>query len=177
MLVKRKQTITKYALTTALVVAIAGLSSTAFAATATSNLPVSADVSASCTIDASAGVAFGQYDPIVTHVSADLTGSGTISTTCTNGFTATLTLGQGANSDTGSTDAAPLRRMLSGTTDYLSYKLFTDAGLTTEWNNTVGTTVDGTGAPVSTTVYGSIAAAQNVAVGSYADTVVATVTF
>jgi spore coat protein U-like protein len=69
--------------------------------------------------------------------------------------------------------------MLSGTADYLSYQLYSDSGLTTVWGNTSGTGVGvtGTGAAVSTTVYGSVAAGQNVPTGSYADTVAATVTF
>jgi spore coat protein U-like protein len=166
-------------LSSAVLVALATTGGTAAAGTASSNLPVSASVSANCTIDASGGVAFGAYDPIVTNKSTALTASGTVSTTCTNGSSATITLGQGANADTGSTDTAPVRRMLSGTADYLSYQLYSDSGLTTVWGNTSGTGVGvtGTGAAVSTTVYGSVAAGQNVPTGSYADTVAATVTF
>lgn len=36
---------------------------------------------------------------------------------------ATITLGQGSNADTGSTDAAPIRRMKANTSDFLSYSL------------------------------------------------------
>jgi spore coat protein U-like protein len=161
----------------AVLIAASLSTNTALAAVATSNLPVSATVSASCTIDASSGVAFGTYDPIVTNASTDLTATGSLSTTCTNGFDATVTLGQGANADAGSSDAAPLRRMLSGTTDYLAYQLYTDAGHAAVWDNSTGATATGTGAPVSTSVYGVVTAGQNVAVGSYADTVVATVAF
>jgi spore coat protein U-like protein len=172
-----KQVHSKASVIAALVVAASFASGGVIAATATSNLPVSATVAASCTIDASAGIAFGTYDPVVTNASTDLAATGSLSTTCTNGFDSTVTLGQGANADSGSTDASPLRRMLSGTTDFLSYQLYTDAGNTTVWDNTTGATVTGTGAPVTTNVYGVIAAGQNVPVGSYADTVVATVSF
>lgn len=164
-------------LAAAALVAATALAGTAFAATATSNLPVSATVTANCTIDASGGLAFGAYDPVVANASADLTGSGTVATTCTDGASVTVTLGQGSNADTGSTDAAPLRRMLSGASDYLSYQLYTDSGHTSVWDNSAGASVAGTGAAVSTTVYGVVSAAQNVKAGSYADTVVATVTF
>lgn len=169
---------TKGLLAGAVLAAIATMSGTAVAGTATSNLAVSATVAANCTIDASAGLAFGTYDPIVTNASTALTGSGTISTTCTNGASATITLGQGANADTSSTDTAPLRRMTDGT-DFLSYQLYTDSGDSTVWGNTsaTGAAVTGTGAAISTTVYGSVAAGQNVPAGSYTDTVVATVTF
>jgi len=69
--------------------------------------------------------------------------------------------------------------MLAGTSDYLSYQLYSDSGYSTAWGNTAGTgvAVTGTGSAVSTTVYGSVAAGQNVKTGNYADTVAATVTF
>jgi spore coat protein U-like protein len=174
-----QQSCFKGVLAGAILLAITTMGGTAVAGTASSNLPVSAIVSANCTIDASGGVAFGTYDPIVTNQSTALTASGTISTTCTNGASATITLGQGANADTGSTDTAPLRRMLAGTSDYLSYQLYSDSGYSTVWGNTAGTgmAVTGTGSAVSTTVYGSVAAGQNVKTGNYADTVAATVTF
>lgn len=164
-------------LASAVLVAIAAASGSAVAGTATSNLPVSATVSANCTIDASGGVAFGAYDPIVTNKSTALTATGTVSTTCTNGSSATITLDQGANAGTGSTAAAPLRRMLAGTSNYLSYQLYSDSAMTTVFDGATGVGVTGTGAAVSTSVYGSVAAGQNVPAGSYADTVVATVTF
>ncbi|SEI88474.1 Csu type fimbrial protein [Frateuria terrea] len=169
----------KSALAAAVLIALSSLGGTAYAATATSDLPVSASVTATCTIDASGGLAFGAYDPVVTNASTDLTGQGTIDTTCTNGASVTVTLGQGANADTGSSDAAPVRRMLSGASDYLSYQLYSDSGRSTVWGNTAGTgaPVTGTGTVVSTTVYGLITAGQNVPSGSYSDTVVATVTF
>ncbi len=155
-----------------------GLSGAALAGTDTSELTVSATVAASCTIDASAGLAFGTYDPVVANASANLDVDGTISTTCTNGSTATITLGQGANAGSGSTAAIPVRRMLAGTTDFLSYELYTDGPRTTVWNDTTsGSPVTGTGAPVSTTVFGRIPPGQNVRANSYSDTVLATITF
>lgn len=147
------------------------------AATQTANLNVSATVAANCTIT-TAAVAFGTYDPVVTNASTALDATGTVTTTCTSGASVTVLLGQGANADTGSTDAAPVRRMLSGT-DYLSYQLYSDSGRTVVWGNDATSDVDvtGTGAAVDTTVYGSVTAGQNVPSGSYTDTVVATVSF
>jgi spore coat protein U-like protein len=165
-------------LASAVLVAVAAMGGTAAAGTATSNLAVSASVAANCTIDASAGtVAFGAYDPIVTNKTTDLTASGSVSTTCTKGSTATLTLGEGTNKDSTSTASAPVRRMLAGTSNYLSYQLYSDSGHTAVFENTTGITVTGTGAAVSTPVYGVVTAGQNVPAGSYADTVVATVSF
>lgn len=169
-----RSTLSKSALFAALVF---GLNGAAFAGTANSNLAVSATVTASCTIDASAGLAFGAYDPVGANSAADLDKPGTISTTCTNGSTATVTLGQGAHADPDSTDALPVRRMLAGTTDFLSYALYTDEDRTTVWDNVDGNQVAGTGIPVSTTVYGRIPAGQNVPAATYNDTVVATITF
>lgn len=163
-------------LASAVLVAVAAVSGTAVAGTDTSNLPVSATVSANCTIDASGGVAFGAYDPIVTNKTTALTASGTVSTTCTNGSSATITLGQGSNAGSGSTAAAPIRRMASGS-NYLSYQLYSDSGDTTVFDGSTGVGVTGTGSAVSTSVYGSVAAGQNVPAGSYADTVLATVAF
>jgi spore coat protein U-like protein len=172
-----KRAFPKAAVIAAFLIAAPFSADLASAATQTSNLPVSATVSASCTIDASAGLAFGTYDPIVTNASTDLAATGSLDTTCTNGFDATVTLGQGDNADTGSSDAAPLRRLTDGGTNFLAYQLYTAADHATVWDNTTGNTVTETGAPVTTSVYGVVAAGQNVPAGSYNDTVVATVTF
>lgn len=155
---------------------LCGAACTAWAGTATNNLAVSATVTANCTIDASAGISFGSYDPVSANASTDLSGTGTITTTCTNGASATVTLGQGSNAATGSTDTAPLRQMTDGT-DMLAYQLYTDSGHTTVWDNTTGLGVTGTGTASNASVYGVITAGQNVGAGSYTDTVVATVTF
>jgi spore coat protein U-like protein len=150
----------------------------AFAGTATSNMSVSASVSNNCTISAGS-LAFGSYDPIVANHSSALNGSATLSVTCTSGASATITLGQGSNAASGSTDAAPLRQLSDGNSHVLSYSLFQDSGHSTAWGNTTGTGASYTGQGTSTnvTVYGQISAGQNVPAASYADTVVATVTF
>jgi spore coat protein U-like protein len=165
-------------LTGVILLAIGAASSTTDAATATSNLSVTASVSANCSIS-TAPVAFGAYDPVTANATTALSGTGTVNVTCTNGASTTVTLGQGANANGGSTDAAPARRLSDGATDFLTYSLFQDAGHTTVWGNTAGTGVanTGTGAQVALTVYGSVAAGQNVPSGNYSDTVVATVTF
>ena len=149
----------------------------AMAGVDSADLDVTATVNASCTISTVA-LGFGVYDPIVTHAAAALDGTGTVTVTCTNGSAVNITLGQGDNANAGSTDAVPLRRMLSGA-NLLSYYLYSDAARLTVWGNTDPTGLDdvGTGVASNLTVYGRIPAAQNVPVGAYADTVVATVTF
>lgn len=156
---------------------LALMSAGAYAGTATSNLSVTAAVSANCTISTSA-VAFGAYDPVSANAASALDGSGSVTVTCTKDSNGTITLGQGANANTGSTDAAPLRRLSDGS-NFLSYALFSDASRSTEWGNTAGTGVvhTGTGSSAAVSVYGRVASAQNVPAGNYSDTVVATVTF
>jgi spore coat protein U-like protein len=151
------------------------------AATDTANLTVEATVDANCTISTTA-VDFGSYDPITANASADLTApaGGKVTLLCTNGASATVTLGQGANAGGGSTAADPARRLRDGaTSNYLNYTLFSDAGLATEWGDTAPTGVahTGTGASADLDVYGVVPGGQNVPVGTYTDTVLATVTF
>lgn len=167
----------RMALATAIAVGGGAFGVNSYAGTSTDNLSVTATISANCTISTSA-VAFGAYDPIVTNASSALDGTGTVTTTCTNGSAVTVTLGQGSNADTGSTDAVPLRQMASGA-NRLAYFLYSDSGRTTVWGNTAGTgkADTGTGAASALTVYGRVTAGQNKPTGSYSDTVVATVTF
>lgn len=153
------------------------LSVDSLALTATSNMAVTATIAANCTISAGA-VAFGPYDPVVTNAAAALNGTGTVTTTCTNGSAVTITLGQGVNPAGGSTTTTPLRQMASGV-NRLGYFLYSDAAHAVVWGDTAGTgkADTGTGVASALTVYGAVTAGQNKPVGSYSDTVVATVTF
>lgn len=149
------------------------------AATASSNLVISATVIPSCTI-ATNDVAFGVHDPIVANASADLTGTGSIMTTCTNGIAATVALSQGTHATPGSADAAPLR----GMTDFRllhfpDHPLHTGASHTDAWQGPTGTGagVLGPGSPNVTAVYGVGMTGQNVSAGNYSDMVTATISF
>jgi spore coat protein U-like protein len=146
----------------------------ALAATATANLAVGASVANNCTISTSA-LAFGSYDPVVAHAAANLDGTGTVIVACTRGATSTVGLGLGANAS-GST-----RRMTDGSTNYLSYELYSDSGRTTVWGNSGGALYNPGAAPSKVarnfTVYGRVTSNQDVPAGSYNDTVVATVNF
>jgi spore coat protein U-like protein len=166
----------------ALAVVLAGVSINSYAVgTATSDLTVSAEIQANCTIS-TLPVTFGLYDPIVTNatsgVNKNSTG-GSVTTLCTLGSSPKITLGEGVQ-PIGSVPAAPVRQLASSA-NRLGYFLYQDSGFTTVWGNTSGTgvaptTSDGT-TPVVTPVYGQITKGQNMPVGTYADTVVATVTF
>jgi spore coat protein U-like protein len=174
-----KQKFNARTLTAAVAAALAvGAASTTDATTATSNLSVTASVTANCTISTTP-VAFGAYDPIVTNVSTALNAQGSVNVTCTNGATTTVTLSQGATPGSGSSDTVPLRQLKDAGTDVLAYTLYSDSGRTTVWGNTAPTGLANTGNGLlqGLTVYGTIAAGQNVPPGSYSDTVLATVTF
>ena len=164
----------------AAIACVAASVGSAFAATATANMTNTATVSSSCTISATGFTT--TYDSVVTNASSHQDITGTLATTCTSGSSATITLGQGTNADTGSADATPLRRLSTGggTPSYLSYSLYQNATRTTVWGNTLATglATTGTGAAVSSTVYARITSGQATAkAGAYTDVVVATLTF
>lgn len=146
------------------------------AGTATANIAVSATIVANCTISASA-LAFGSYDPIVTNAAANLDNTATLTTTCTTGSAPTITLDQGVNPAIGSTAVAPARQLASGATNRLAYALYSDSARTTVWGSIGVATPTASGTAQTNTVYGRITSAQNKPVGTYTDTVVATVTF
>ena len=127
-----------------------------------------------CTIS-TAALAFGSYDPVVAHASTNLDGTGTVIVACTKGAAATVGLGLGSNAS-GST-----RRMTDGSSNYLTYELYSDAGRTTVWGNSGAGLYRRARRPRrlrgisrSTAVSPSN---QDVPAGSYSDTVVATVNF
>ncbi len=149
-----------------------GFASVAVAATETDNLEVTATVAQSCSIEGDT-LAFGTYTMLDT---TDTDATATITVVCNSGAAAKITLGAGSNED-GSTPAAPLRRMKDAGTNLLSYQLYTESGRTDIWGDTVGSSVDYDANSQAMTVFGRIAAAQDVPAGDYTDTVVATITF
>jgi spore coat protein U-like protein len=147
----------------------------AFAGSDSSSFGVSATVIESCSIS-SVAIAFGDYDALsATALDAD----GSVTVTCSNGSSGFIGLDQGLNADTGSTDAAPLRRMASGS-ERLSYGLYSDAARSIVWGNTAGSGVAHTATdtnPVTVDIYGRVPVGQGSLVGSYSDTVTATINF
>ncbi len=143
-----------------------------FAATKNADLPVTAAVVGNCTISTSA-VAFGNYDPVSANAATDLDATGSVTVTCTRGAGLSIDLGLGLNA------AGAVRRMANGA-NRMNYELYSDNGYATVWGTgAAGLTI--VGAPDITprvyTVYGRIAAGQDVATGNYADTVVATINY
>jgi len=145
-----------------------GLGSTSvFAATATTTFAVTATVQATCTVSASV-MAFGTYTTVVSNSTS------TVTVTCTN--STPYTVGLDAGLATGAT--VTTRQMKNGAA-LLNYALFTDSGHVTNWGNTTGSWVAGTGNgnAQALTVYGQVAASQFVTPGAYTDTITATVTY
>lgn len=149
--------------------AIAITPSPANAATASTTFAVTATVQATCIVSASA-MGFGSYVP-----SSASTSSSTINVTCTN--TTPYNVGLNAGTTTGSSVTNRLMAGTGGAT--LSYQLTQDGAHATNWGNSTGSWVGGTGngSSQTLTVYGQVAAGQYVAPGSYSDTITATVNY
>ena len=140
--------------------------------TATGNLDVRARVSAVCTITTTA-VDFAAYDP--TAATAD-TATGGINVTCTrgaNGMTIDLSVGANAANAVGTT-----RAMSNGASEYLSYDLFSDSNHSALWTTGVSIPASTNSAVAQAIpVYGRMPALQDAAVGTYGDTVLATLNY
>jgi spore coat protein U-like protein len=145
-------------------------------------LPALATAAVTCTAS-STSTAFGIYNPL----SATPTyANGDVEVVCTllSGGATTLTLV--SSYSTGASATYAMRTMLSGA-NKLNYNLFFDAAYTSIRGNgtggsaTGGATINLTpGNPTGTasgTIYGRIPAGQDVAAGSYSDTIVVTITY
>jgi spore coat protein U-like protein len=153
----------------------------ALAQTATTAIPVSATVVASCTITTTTAIAFGNYDPVVANATTPLDVNGAITVACTSGAATTIGMNQGLTPTGTSTAAAPLRQMASGAVNRMRYDIYQDAARTTIWSDssTPGAAAYNSVsfAPATLNVYARIPSGQNVATGAYTDTVTATINF
>jgi len=143
----------------------------AFAATATTTMTVQVTITATCTINSTSTLNFGSQGVL----SANVDQTSTIQVTCTN----TTPYNIGLNAGTGSGATVATRKLTSGA-NTVNYTLYSNAGRTTVWGNTISTdTVAGTGngAAQNYTVYGRIPAQTSPAPGSYSDTITVTVTY
>jgi len=132
-------------------------------------VPVTGSISPVCTAS-TAALAFGSY-----LSTADKSGTGSVTVTCTNTAPYQISLGTGANSNGTS------RRMAGPGGARLSYSLYSDSARTIAWGDgtTYGSRVSatGSGGAQARTVYGTIPAGQSPTPGSYSDTVLVTVEY
>ncbi len=146
----------------------------------TGNFNVTATVTNSCLVTSTTDIAFGAYDPADANATANLDAQGSVSVRCTRGTVANVALGQGLNAAAGSTCVTPLRQMAAGT-ERLRYDIYQNTTRTTTWGCDLANDQTFTSAssivPTVLTTYGRVPAGQDVAAGSFTDTVVATVTF
>src|ERR1700740_3494919 len=127
----------------------------ASAATQTSNMSASADISTVCTMD-STPLAFGEG-----ALSGAPPGTATVNVTCTGGGAYTVGLGNGLH------NVAAQRNLVSGA-NILAYDLFKEVGHTTRWGDAGAGLVSGAGTAVqqSLTVYGQITTGQTLVAGN-----------
>ena len=132
-----------------------------------------ATVMRSCDIQTSP-LAFGDYDPIAQHATQPLDREGSVILTCTKGTSATIGLSVGQH-------ALGAARHMSNGSAVLRYGLFLNADRTQPWGEGSADQVDVSDAPSDAprtfVVFGRIPAGQDIPIGAYTDSVVATVVF
>lgn len=133
---------------------------------ASTSFAVTATIPPICTISATS-LQFGSYINVL------LTATATITAKCTSATS--YNVGLGAGNGSGATVTS--RRMQGSDTKGLKYALYRNSSRTLNWGNTVGTDTvagSGSGSAQTLTVYGAVAAGQNIGPSSYADTIVVT---
>jgi spore coat protein U-like protein len=136
--------------------------------TVTDTFDVLITINAFCAITNPTNLDFGSNNLL--NAAVDQTS--TFDVQCTNTTPFDIGLDQGQN-------FGATRRMTDGTS-FVSYALYSNAGRTTAWGDTIGSdtvAATGTGSAVSYTVYGRVPAQTTPAPGSYNDTVTIEVTY
>jgi len=138
----------------------------------------SATVNSNCNVSVSS-INFGSTG---SFISSAIDTTGTINVQCTDGSPFSVGLDNGQHANSGQ------RRMQALAGQYVSYGLYTDSAYSLAWTTSTSTTScsggtgtcalgTGTGSSQPITIYAQIPPQNAPAPGSYADTVVVTVTF
>lgn len=141
------------------------------ASTATGTFTATITIQASCQVISTNTLNFGTQGILIANT--DVTS--TFNVQCTN--STPYNIGLNAGTGTGATTAT---RLMTNGANTVAYQMYSNAGRTTNWGNTVGTdTVAGTGngTQQALTVYGRVAPQTTPAPAAYNDTVTVTVTY
>jgi spore coat protein U-like protein len=154
---------------------VVALARAADAGTATSSFTVTGTVTANCSI-ATTAITF-TYDPVSANASTDAPGAGgTVTIACTKGSAPSIGLDNGLSAGLGSKGGRAMRQ--GATANYLGYDIYWP-GTKTVWT-TAAPYVPTAPTSKAARTFNMDAAAlfgQDVAVGTYTDTVTATVNF
>ena|SRR5438132_14247503 len=162
------------------------------AGSANQTFNATASVAAKCLMSSIGDLSFGAYDPVVTNASTGLSGNTSFTLTCTRSASPVISLSL-ANGNFGQ-NLAGKRSMNNGTPgagNFLSYDLFVPSSVgnastatpsVVYWgDNTSGTSTFSPSVPSvaaqTVTIFGSVLPGQDVATGTYSDSVTATVNF
>jgi len=139
-------------------------------------------VTVRCSASASS-IAFGIYNPL--SATAD-TSTGTLKITCTGSGAGVTTVTMNVTLSTGLSGTYATRKMFSGA-NALNYNIYWSTAYNQVMGDGTGGSFSGTAGPLTVssstsatatgTMYGQIPALQDVAPGSYVDTILVTVTY
>src|ERR1700730_161470 len=141
------------------------------AATATGSFNVKVTIAATCVVTSATDMNFGTQGVLAT----DIDQTSTITVTCTSTTPYNIGLDKGLNGSSVTT-----RQMKAAGPALINYSLFSDAGRTVNWGNTVGTdtvAATGTGSAQAFTVFGRIPPQPSPVPALYTDTITVTITY
>jgi len=151
----------------------------ALAGTDTTTFQVTANVIPSCKFTAATPMQFGNLDVPTAQLNGNVNATSTISVLCTAGGSYSIDLDNGLH--VGASGQRQMQR--DGNTDTLAYEIFQDAARQNLWKAGTGQNVPftGDGLADSFTAYGQLpwneSLLPSAPVGSYSDTITATVNY
>lgn len=141
------------------------------ATTATGTFSSSVTIQANCAVITTNALSFGAQGILIANVDT----SASVVLQCSN--STPYNVGLNAGSTAGGSVAT---RLMTDGTNTVAYKMYSDAGYTTVWGNTVGTDTvgsTGNGAQQTLTIYGRVPPQTTPGPATYNDTVTVTITY